>query len=465
MHANSMTIDGVINDRKTSTVQILTLLLCFLVVAVDGFDVAAAGYVAPLLKHEWSLGVSQLGAVFGAGLLGLTVGSFVLGPLADRVGRKRTIVVAIVLFGIGSLLTAAAPSVIWLIALRFLTGVGLGGGMPCAITLSSEYSPERHRAMLVTLMFCGFTIGLAFGGQLAAVIMPSFGWRGVFIAGGIVPLFLAPILWWFLPESVRFMVGKKKYEKEASALLFKLTGDASLDIRQFSANESDAVTTPSRPSTTLFNPHYRSGTLLLWLAFFCTLWVYYQISSWLPSVLADSGMTVAQAAKVGSLLPVSGTIGALINAYLMRRVNPYLVLSLSYILAAVSIACIGSTMTNPLLLAVAVCFSGLGLSGAQTGANVLVAGFYTTGARATGVSWALGVGRIGSIIGSMSGGFLLELLHSPSTAFFIFALPALVAAAAMLAMKRVYPLPLNSPHARARRLVGMHLKQKNKDLT
>ena len=433
-----MRIDDLINGKKVSRLQVITLLLCFLVVAVDGFDVAAAGYVAPLLKREWALGVHQLGLVFGAGLFGLTVGSFVLGPLADKIGRKRTIMVAMVLFGIGSLLTAAAPSIGWLIALRFLTGVGLGGGMPCAITLSSEYSPERHRPMLVTLMFCGFTLGLAFGGQLAALIMPTFGWRGVFMAGGIAPLLLLPVIGYWLPESVRFMAGKKKFENETRTLLVRLTGDAALDVHQFLRRQPEEPLISAQPSATLFNAHYRAGTMLLWLAFFCTLWVYYQISSWLPSVLAESGMTVAQSAQVGSILPISGTIGAIINAVLMRRMNPYLVLTGSYILAAISIVCIGSAMTSPGLLALAVCCAGLGLSGAQTGANVLVAGFYTTNARATGVSWALGVGRIGSIFGSITGGMLLAMLETPGKAFFVFALPALIAAAAMFVMGRVY---------------------------
>ncbi|EIN02749.1 4-hydroxybenzoate transporter [Paraburkholderia hospita] len=443
MNGSAITAEGIINARKTSGLQIVVLVMCFLVVAMDGFDVASVGYVAPLLKREWLLGPQQLGTIFAAGLVGLTVGSFVFGPLADRIGRKRTIVMSVVLFGLGSLLTSFATTPGWFIALRFLTGVGLGGGMPTAITLSSEYSPERHRPMLVTLMFCGFTIGLAFGGQLAALIMPAWGWRGVFVAGGVAPLVLAPLLWWMLPESLRFMLGKRKYEAEAQRVLDRLSDAAAIAAEPLThapttSTTAAAPSVSTRPYATLFNAHYRKGTLLLWLAFFCTLWVYYQISSWLPSVLADSGMSAARAAQVSALLPVSGTVGALVNAALMRRMNPFIVLSVSYVVAAISIAFIGHAMNNPVLLAVAVWFSGLGLSGAQTGANVLVAGFYETRARATGVSWALGVGRVGSIIGSMTGGLLLALLHSPTVAFPVFAAPALVAAAAMLGTGWLY---------------------------
>lgn len=436
----SITIEAAINGGKASAVQVATLILCFLVVAADGFDVAAVSYVAPLLKQQWNLGLAELAPVFGAGLVGLTIGSYVFGPVADRIGRKRVIVLSVVLFGVASLLTAAAPSVWWLVALRLVTGVGLGGGMPTSITLSSEFSPERRRPMLVTLMFCGFTLGLAFGGGVAALIMPAFGWQGVFVAGGVAPLVLAPVLWRFLPESLRFMAGKRRYDREARAVLAKLTGAAHEETaRLYASTPSPATATATRPpSTILFNRHYRAGTLLLWLAFFCTLWVYYQISSWLPSALTESGATPAGAARIGALLPIAGTIGALINAYLMMRANPFLVLAGSYVVAAIGIASIGATIGHPGALAVAVFAGGLGLSGAQTGANVLAAGFYTTEARATGVSWALAAGRIGAILGAMTGGFVLAALHGPQAAFLVFAGPTLIAAAAMLTTGRLY---------------------------
>src|SRR5471032_2344916 len=226
MHAQAITPHTLMDGKKTSFLQILTLVLCFFVVAADGFDVASVGYVAPLLKKIWGLNPTQLGPIFGAGLFGLTVGSFLFGPLADRIGRKRVITLSLVLFGIGSLACAYAPSPIWLVALRFATGAGLGGAMPNAITLSSEFSPARNRALLVTLMFCGFTLGLAFGGVVAALLIPAFGWKCVFIFGGIFPLCLVPVIWIWLPESLRFMAGKPRYEREVRQVLKRLTGEA-----------------------------------------------------------------------------------------------------------------------------------------------------------------------------------------------------------------------------------------------
>jgi AAHS family 4-hydroxybenzoate transporter-like MFS transporter len=443
MVAQTMTPSAVMNGAKISSLQILTLVLCFLVVAADGFDVAAAGYVAPLLKREWMLTAPQMGPIFGAGLFGLAIGSFIFGPLADRIGRRRVIVVSMLLFAIGSIACGYANSVSSLVTLRFLTGLGLGGAMPAALTLSSEFAPERNRALLVTLMFCGFTLGLAFGGGIAALLIPRFGWQGVFFFGGAVPLVLAPVVWLLLPESLRFMAGKPKYEAEARSVLRRLTGrdDVRLEVvvpgEQAAGKGVGAGGTVS-VAATLFNSHYRAGTLLLWLAFFCTLWVYYQVSSWLPTVITDSGIAVTEAATIGAMMPVGGTIGSLINARLMDRYNPFFVLTCSYVVAALSIVLIGAAIAHPGWLYLAVFCTGLGLSGAQTGANVLVSGFYTTAARATGVSWALAVGRVGSIVGSVTGGLLLAALATKQTAFIVFAIPAVIAGCAMLVTGRLY---------------------------
>ncbi|WP_279609893.1 MFS transporter, partial [Burkholderia gladioli] len=181
---------------------------------------------------RWPLRAAEHGPLCGAGLFGLTVGSFLFGPLADRVGRKRVIAISLLLFGLGSLACAFAPSAGWLVALRFLTGAGLGGAMPNAITLCSEFSPAKGRAMRVTLMFCGFTLGLAGGGLVASLLLPSFGWQGVFVFGGLFPLLLVPVIWIWLPESLRFMAGKPSHEAEARRVIARLSGDANTPIER-----------------------------------------------------------------------------------------------------------------------------------------------------------------------------------------------------------------------------------------
>jgi len=188
-----------INSHKLSRTQIVTLLLCFFIVAVDGFDTASIGFIAPAIRAEWGLNPAHLAPVFGAGLAGLMAGAFLFGPLADKFGRKTILMVCVAFFALASLASAYSNSVEMLIVLRFLTGLGLGGAMPNSVTLSSEYAPEKHRAVLVTTMFCGFTLGSALGGVAAAHIVAEHGWRAVLVLGGVLPLALVPVLALALP--------------------------------------------------------------------------------------------------------------------------------------------------------------------------------------------------------------------------------------------------------------------------
>ena len=183
--------------------QIKLLLMCAAVLFLDGFDTQAIGFVAPALAKEWGLTTrAALGPVFSAGLFGLMIGALVFGPLADRVGRRKIIIFSTAAFGVGALATVLAHDIPTLLVIRFLTGLGLGGAMPNTVAMTAEYNPQRRRATMVMIMFCGFSIGAALGGMLAADLIPRFGWRSVFLVGGVAPLIMVPILVWRLPESV-----------------------------------------------------------------------------------------------------------------------------------------------------------------------------------------------------------------------------------------------------------------------
>ena len=218
----SVDIQAVIDAQQVSPLQKLLLFLCFMVVAIDGFDTAIVGFIAPAIRTEWRIGVSQLGPLFAAGLFGLMLGAFAVGPLADRHGRKTMLVASMIGFGAASLASSYSAGLPSLIVLRFVTGLGLGGAMPMTITLASEFCPTARRSSLVTLMFCGFTLGSAMGGLIAARVLPTLGWRVLLLGGGVAPLLLAPALGMLLPESVRFLVTKGNAQERIAAVLGRI---------------------------------------------------------------------------------------------------------------------------------------------------------------------------------------------------------------------------------------------------
>jgi AAHS family 4-hydroxybenzoate transporter-like MFS transporter len=428
-------IGQLIDNAKLSRFQVGVLIMCFMVVLLDGFDTAVIGYIAPSLRREWGLQASQLSPAFGAGLLGLMCGSFLLGPVADTFGRKKVLLVSVLIFSIGTLASVFSRSIEMLTALRFLTGIGLGGAMPTCITLSSEYSPARRRMIMVTLSYSGFTAGLALGGEVASHVMPQFGWRGLLLIGGVVPLFLLPLLVGFLPESIRFMAANARYRLALGKVVGKITGSG--DWGDVTFVEPDQASMRKSPVSQLFAQGMTSRTLLLWGAFFCSLFVFYLLTSWLPSILGEAGYGISSATRIGAMVPLGGTCGAILVALLMDRFSPCRILCVTYLGAALSIALIGSVLNNAIWLGFTLFLVGFGVAGAQNGLNLLSASIYATTARATGVSWAMANGRIGSIIGSMAGAALMAQLGCGPLLFTVIAIPALAGALAIFFLARL----------------------------
>jgi MFS transporter, AAHS family, 4-hydroxybenzoate transporter len=421
-------VQALIDAQPVSLLQTLLLFLCFLVVAIDGFDTAIIGFIAPAIRAEWRLAVTQLGPLFAAGLFGLMLGAFAVGPLADRYGRKTLLVMSMILFGSASLAASFSIDLRWLIALRFITGLGLGGAMPMTITLASEFCPARRRSSLVTLMFCGFTLGSAIGGLIAARVLPGFGWRVLLIGGGVAPLLLAPVLAASLPESVRFLVMRGNAHDRIVAVLRRIAPTADMGAARFVG----ATVSTASPVAQLFAGGLLSGTLLLWLAFFMSLLVVYLMTNWMPTLLQQaSGTSIADAALITATYQVGGTLGAIVVGRLMDRLEPHAVLVTSYLTGAGCIVLISLSAHQPGLMTLAVFAAGACISGGQVGGNALSAAFYPTPYRATGVAWANGVGRSGSIVGSLVGGTLLGFGWSAPTVYALVAIPAGIAALAL----------------------------------
>ncbi|CAI2415219.1 MFS transporter [Serratia liquefaciens] len=434
MSQNTARISEIIDNAKISPYQILILTLCFLIVLLDGFDTAIIGYIAPALREEWQLLPAQLSPAFGAGLFGLLLGSLIFGPVADAIGRKRVLLASILIFGGGTLASAYTSSIESLTLLRLITGIGLGGAMPTCITLSSEYSPARRRMIMVTLSWSGFTAGLALGGILAGQIIPAFGWRGLLMLGGIAPLLLLPLLAWQMPESARFMTASPKHADSLRQVVERITGKSWAGVTII---DDERPALARSPISHLFIEGRAVRTLLLWVAFFCSLFVFYLLTSWLPSILKDTGYDIVHASRIGAMVPLGGTLGAILMALLMDRVGPYRVLALSYLGAALVIGATGYLMGDAYTLAATVFLIGFGVAGAQNGLNLVSATLYPTAARVTGVSWAMASGRFGSIVGSMLGAWMIVAAGSSEMFFIWLALPVLVGSAAIFLLYRL----------------------------
>ena len=427
-------VAGYIDQQPVGSFQIKLLLTCAAVLFLDGFDTTAIGYVAPSLAKEWGLTKAALGPVFSAGLFGLMIGALTLGPLADRVGRKKIIIFSTLAFGIGTLVTAFIQDVNTLLVIRFLTGLGLGGAMPNTVAMTSEFNPHRRRATMVMIMFCGFSLGAALGGLLAAALIPHFGWRSVFVVGGAAPLMLVPILALRLPESVRFLALTGQANARVAELLAAINPKG-----MFAPGTQFVVHEPAlagMPVLHLFRDGRTLVTLLLWVVFFMSLLDLYFLANWLPTVLNDLGASVSTAALIGSMLQVGGVVGTFALGSVIDRFS-FRALALVYFIAVFAIGAIGQLGHSIVFVTMAIFAAGFCTVGGQIAANALAAGFYPTSVRSTGVGWALGIGRVGSIIGPLVGGALMTAKWSTGSVFMAAASAAFCAALAAFSLSRL----------------------------
>lgn len=425
-------VPAFIDSRKIGRLQILIASLCALVVLFDGLNTQVIGYLGPVLSKDWHLPRSALGPIFSASLAGLMLGLLVIGPLSDRVGRKLTMILSTVLFGCFTLLTATAHGLPDLFVYRLVAGIGLGGALPNALALTGEYCPSRRRATLVVIMFCGFSLGSILGGGLTAALISRFGWRPVFLVGGALPLLLTPALFLMLPESILFLVAKGAKRERIAQLLSRIDPGFTVpaDARFVSPESAGAGV----PVAQLFRGGRAVGTLLLWVVFFLNLMDFFFLQNWLPTIFTDSGYTTEIAVLVSTLVSVGGIVCGVLSGPLMDRFGPYSVLAGLYLGGTVFVVLLGLASASLAATVATTLCAGFCVSGGQKSVNALAVIFYPTAARSTGVGWALGIGRIGSIAGPLLGGWLMARGWSTVNLFELAALPMLCAAAVVFAM-------------------------------
>jgi MFS transporter, AAHS family, 3-hydroxyphenylpropionic acid transporter len=377
-----------LHDARPSNVIGRTILLCFLVSLCEGFDIQTAGVSASGIISEFAPSARLLGFIFSASTLGLLIGAFIGGGLADIAGRKTVLIASIVSFGVGSLLTAAAPDVAWLACARFATGLGLGGALPSVMALGSEADANASRRSWVAILYSGAPVGAALA-SLVSLLVGAVHWRGIFVVGGIMPLALAPVVAAFMSESAPFLAARNS---------------------------------PARIRAIL------SGrTLLLWLGFCLGLLTLYLLLNWLPTLLVRRGLSREQAATAQIGFNLGGAFAILIISRLLdsRSRRAVVLVTFAAIPCLLTVLALISPKV-PILIADTIALGGAVLA-SQSIVYALAPLIYPTSIRGAGLGAAVGVGRLGAIAGPVMVGLVLGS-GLPAAQVFLILVPLVIVA-------------------------------------
>jgi len=387
------TVSAIVDVRTLGAVRVRVLLIAGIVMMLDGYDIAAMGFVVPALATAWSMTPSAFGLALSGAIIGVACGSLVGGPLGDRFGRRTAIVGFFAFGGCAALATTAVTTMPELVAARIATGIGMGGVIPNAIALVSEYMPRSRRAFLTVLVYSAAGLGSVVGSLIAAWWVPDAGWQIVFWVGGVGPLLVALVAWRWLPESLNVMIRRGQ---QAAAIAVARAIDPALPAGFALVAEapSPGATAPVRA---LFEGDRRYATALLWVLFVGTQALVFFFASWLTTLLTRSGYEFRDALYALSLFNVGSLIGGLLVAWQSDRRSPEWLLAGTYGTAVIVVLALAPA-TGPVAKIFALCaLAGAAIVGASFCLGALAAAYYPSHARATGIGWGLAVGRAGSI--------------------------------------------------------------------
>ena len=414
--------EAALENQRLGGLQLRVAALCMLVQICDGYDLNSVAWAVPSLIGVWHLPPSAFTAAFLWSSVGIMVGALSAGPIGDRFGRRPLLLASLTIFGLASLLSATAGSLGMLSLLRWLTGLGIGGGFAGAAALAGDYAPHRLRATVIMATFTGAPLGGFLGGQIVASLLGQFGWPVIFIIGGVFPLVLAIVLALWLPESPRFLAARQTLSPRHAAVLQRL---------EIGPAASDAVDiAQSNPIWMVFGQGYARQTGLLWIIYFCSLLNLFLFAYWMPTVLNLIGMSPAQAVFASSLRDLGAIFVVLYLGLAIDRIGPQRTLALHYAAGAVFMAVIALVALPYAMLYILTFLAGMTIIGSQTGLNGTCGKLYPARMRTSGLGWALGIGRLGGIAAPVLGGYLLARGLEPTHIFLVACLFALIAAVA-----------------------------------
>ncbi|MBB5497541.1 MFS transporter [Paraburkholderia sp. MM5384-R2] len=412
--STAVDIGAVLDDGPFTTFQKVIVLLAALAVIFDGCDTQMIGFAIPVLIKEWHITRNAFAPIVAAGLVGMGIGSACAGLFADRFGRRRAVIGSVLVFGIATGAIGFAPNVTVIALLRFVAGLGIGGAVPTSATLTAEYTPLRFRTIAITITILCIPLGGMFAGLFSSVILGAHGWRVLFFTGGALPLILAVVLLFALPESPRFLSRHRHRWGELTKLLGRMARDVPdgatfVDIREQGAERHLGF-------TALFKDGRASDTVAIWCAFFMCLLAVYAAFSWLPTMLTNEGLSVQRAGYGLTLYNLGGALGALACAVIIARFGSRVPLILCCVGAAVSVwLLITVNVAQHITMTMIGLFAhGLFVNAVQVAMVALCAHVYPTGVRATGTASAFSFGRIGSIVSAFAGAAVITAGGAPS---------------------------------------------------
>jgi len=418
----------VIDRGAVSAQQLLVVALCMFFNMLDGFDITAMAIVATSVSTDLGLTPDRLGWIFSFALAGMMCGAMFLAPVSDIVGRRKLIIMAIVLIGVSIVLTASASTLLEFVVLRFISGLGAGAMLASQAALASEYSPDKYKAFSVAAVTSGYPMGAMMTSVIAGYILPEYGWRGMFWFGGLLTLSMVLVAWLMIPESLKYLFERRPEGglEKINRILLKLKKeplDEMPELLELKSGDGGGIFDGMRR---LLAPEHRKTTLTLWTAFLLCFSTLYFLMSWIPKLMEDSGFDAAAGRDAFFLFNLGGVIGIFLMGWMSTKwklTNLIFYLSAS---SAVGMVIFALAPNELALLLSLTLFIGILQQGGFTGLYGAAAKAYPTIFRSTGIGWSIGLGRFGAVIGPAAAGYLIAAGFSMSANYFIFAVPMAV---------------------------------------
>jgi AAHS family benzoate transporter-like MFS transporter len=426
-------IKEVIDKSKMGRFHYILLISFMILTFFDGYDMFYLGNIIPSLIEEWNITQVQAGMLTSYGLLGMVIGALSLSILADKIGRKVSILISMISFAGFTLLASFSNDPTSFGILRFIAGLGLGGILPILNASLAEYAPKKNRVALVALMNIGAPIGGVLTSASAMYLLPNFGWRPVLWLGAL-PLLLTPLLFKIIPDSPAFYYKRNK-KTELANVLNKIAGK-----KIYHSNDEFTLMLDERKGSSvkkLFMDKRSLTTLMFWIAMFMNLIALYGLSTWIPAIMLNAGYSLVSSLSFLLMLKAGAIVGAISGGRLSDRFGGKKVILLSFTLAFVTLITLG-LQPNPIFSYMLLFIAGATISGTQMVSNSYISQYYPTEIRSTGAGWALGVGRIGGILGPILGGVVLSNTVPYAINFIVFAVPCLISALAFCFVRHKY---------------------------